>query len=336
MQKLLTFCAFILLLAGCKKESFQDFTDAIPVQNELTQRSAIPDIPIIEHSARPNETDPNITTSTLGNPTQYAYLPAAADLRKDKLFIFIPGTTATPGSYLKIVKAAAKHGYYSFGVAYSNLFPVEFYEGTNPNDETVENILEEYLEGRNTSPRVNVSRANSFENRIIKMILYLDAQYPDENWKRFLTADNQIRWNKLSVAGHSQGSDHAMYMSKDRSVFRAGYLGGPGSFKLNNGQYPTFMQEPGLTPFEKLYGFNHINDAIRPWDEVKPTWEVLGLPGMPNSVDDRMVNGDHKLTTSLAAGGDAHSAIVSDSATPDDVDGKPLYEPVWSYMCFPN
>ncbi|MEP6512647.1 MAG: hypothetical protein ABJA79_02175 [Parafilimonas sp.] len=334
MRKLLFPFIVVFLFAACKKENLSVTGNKI-AKNELNLRVAESNIAILEHKALPSETDPNIHTSTLGNPTQYAYLPVKATLRKDKLFIFIPGTTATPGGYLKIAKAAAQQGYYSFGVAYSNLFPIEFYEGTNPNDNTVENILDEYLEGIDVSPKVNISRANSFENRIIKMILYLDANYPAENWKRFLNANNEICWDKLSVAGHSQGSDHAMYMSKARSVLRAGFFGGPGSFKLNNGQYPTFMQEPGVTPDENLYGFNHTKDLVRQWADVRPTWEVLGLPGMPNSVDDRMVNGAHKLTTSLQSN-DAHSAIVSDSATPNDANGNPLYEPVWDYMCFPR
>ena len=166
------------------------------------------------------------------------------------------------------------------------------------------------------------------------MILWLDANHPTENWKQFLTADNQIIWTKLSVAGHSQGSDHAMYMSKKRNLFRAGFIGGPGSFKLNNGKYPSFITNPGITPVANIYGFNHTKDAVRLWADVQKVWGALNVPGVPNSVDDSNTGGSHRLTTSQPTN-DAHGFVVSDSATPNDGNGNPLFAPVWSYMNFP-
>ena len=101
----------------------------------------------------------------------------------------------------------------------------------NANDSTVENVLNEYLTGENTSTKVNVTKPNSFENRILKMIRYMDSVYPTENWKRFLTASgNDLQWQKFSVGGHSQGSDHAMFMSKKKKFiqgsiyWRAGFI----------------------------------------------------------------------------------------------------------------
>lgn len=332
MKKIFPLFWIALVLFSCKKEAA--YTD-VPANDvsELKSITALPDFPITSHAVQPTATDPNINTQTLGNPVQTAYLPQYAQLRKDKLFIFIPGTFGVPQNYDYLLQAAAQTGYYSFGVAYSNLSAVEFY-AFNPNDKTVENILNEYLTGDNTSGRVNVSRANSFENRIIKMIMYLDSSFVTEGWGRFITPNGNLIWDKISVAGHSQGSDHAMYMSKAHSVARAGFFGGPGSFKLNNGQYPTFMQQPGETPAENLYGFNHTKDAVRRWNDVRQTWEVLSIPGEPNSVDDRRVNGSHRLTTS-APFPDEHSAICTDDASPLDANGKPVYKPVWAYMCFP-
>ncbi len=334
MKVLFTLVMAVVLFASCKKEVADVEVTSSPA-SEL-QAIALPSLtPIVEHDAEPQQTDAAITTQTVGDPLQYAYLPQNAGQRKDVLFVFIPGTFSTPSQYNNVCEAAAQSGYYSFGVAYSNLSPVEFYEGLNPTDSTVEDILEEFLTGNNVSPRVTVTRANSFENRIIKMVSYLDSLYPTENWKRFLTADKQIRWDKVSVAGHSQGSDHAMYMSKARGLYRAGFIGGPGSFLLKNGNYPSFMQVPGLTPYSKLYGFNHIKDPVRKWSDVKVTWQVLGLPGAPNSVDDKTVNGSHQLTTDLNLS-DAHSGTIQDDVTPKDKNGNPLYAPVWQYMNFPK
>lgn len=295
---------------------------------------AIAAIPILEHAALPTDTDPAIQTSTLGDQTQFAYLPNATAARKDRLFIYIPGTWATPILYNDVCKEAAYTGYYSFAVAYSNLTPVEWKIGSNPNDSTAENIFEEFLTGNNASNKVNVSRTNSFENRIIKMIIYLQEHFPAENWKRFLNRDTTLRWEKISVAGHSQGSDHAMYMSKKRSLFRAAFHAGPGSFRLPNGNMPGFITRPGLTPPEKLYGFNHTADFTRVWSDVKLVWAALGIPGLPEDIDDGKPSSAHQLTSSLDIS-DTHSGIIQDELTPRDENGAPLYAPVWRYGSFP-
>ena len=332
MRKIFLVFSCTILFFSCKKEINTNTGKSVNA-NDLSHSLAAP-ISILEHSVRPVDTDPDINGAAPGNSIQYAYIPADATKRKPYLFIFIPGTTASPDNYLKIVRSAAANGYYSFGVSYSDLLPIEFYTGLFPKDKTTENILEEYLTGNNTSGNVNIGKPNGFENRIIKMILWLDANDPAENWKQFLTVDNQIIWEKFSVAGHSQGSDHAMYMSKKRNLFRAGFIGGPGSFKLNNGKYPSFMSNPGITPVANIYGFNHTKDNVRLWSGVRPTWAVLNVPGTPNSIDDKKTDGSHQLTTSLPSG-DPHSYPVSDSATPDDANGNPLFAPVWAYMNFP-
>jgi hypothetical protein len=46
---------------------------------------------VVEHTATPAQTDPDIVTNTLGNTLQFAYLPKDANARKDKLFIFFAG-----------------------------------------------------------------------------------------------------------------------------------------------------------------------------------------------------------------------------------------------------
>lgn len=331
MRKIFILLSITVILFSCKKEI--NTNNVVKADRNDLSVSVAP-VAILAHSARPSDTDSTIDGPAPGNATQYAYLPADASKRKPYLFIFIPGTTASPDGYLKTVQSAASNGYYSFGVAYSDALPIEFYTGLFPNDKTTENILEEYLTGNNTSPNVDIGKPNGFENRITKMILWLNANYPAENWKQFLTADNQIIWEKLSVAGHSQGSDHAMYMSKKRNLFRAGFIGGPGSFKLNNGKYPSFITNPGITPVENIYGLNHTKDLIRQWKDVQKVWQALGVPGTPNSIDDKNTGGSHRLTTSLPTN-DAHSYPVSDYVTPVDNNGKPLYAPVWAYMNYP-
>ena len=328
MRHLLLMMLTFFLLISCKKE----FTNNTSTVNEFSNTAALG--PIISHSVAPNQTDAAITT--INNPLQTAYVQTIASFRKDLLYVFIPGTGGAPTPFGEILSAAADSGYYSFGIAFNGQKPIEELAGDNPDDKTVENILEEYLTGNDVSPKVNVTKANSFENRITKMILYLDSLTPGENWHRFLTNDNRLIWRKVSVAGQSQGSDHAMYMSKKRPLNRASFFAGPGGFRLNNGDYPTFIRTAAITPIEKIYGFAHKNDSTRLWKDVKKTWEILGILGALDNVDKGPLDTTtHKFITSVDVA-IPHVSLASSVQTPKDENGNPIFEPIWSLMGFPD
>lgn len=325
MKAFLIFFILFFALNACKKEGVTPINDG--------------EVKITEYRVLPETTDSQITTNTLGSPLQYAYLAQDANRRRNKLFVFIPGTFANPQVYLKILQTGAQQGYHTIGIAYSNQQTIESF--CNNNQETcIQNVLKEYLEGGNSSPEVTITRSNSFENRIIKFIQYIDKTYPTDNWRQFLTADNQIRWELVSLAGHSQGSGHTMYISKNRNLMRAALFSGPNGYELPNGQYPTWVKTKGVTPNEKVYGFSNKLDAIGPWTKVSAVWAAIGLPGTETNVDNATTfNNSHRLFTTVdlppAAINPEHGSTVADANTPLDSNGKPMFEKVWIYMCFP-
>ncbi len=322
----------VVVLFSCKKEN--DISHI--ARSESTDAASMMLIPIDQRTATPKQTDSRISTSTVGSSLQYAYVPRRNADRQNKLFVFIPGTTAGPDDYKLILQVGARAGYHTLGIAYSNTLPIEFYAVGATTDDAVENILEEYLTGANTSSRVNIGLPNGFENRIIKMLQYLNAQYPSEGWGQYINESGQLRWDKISASGHSQGSDHSMYMSRKRNLLRAGLFAGSGSFLLPNGSYPSFMQGVGTTAPEKVFGFAHLRDDVRLWSGVRPTWASLAIPGAPTSVDSSNYRGANQLTTNISGTSSTHSSMVSDSVTPIQSNGVPLFANVWIYMCFPR
>lgn len=317
------FC-FILLFSSCNKKE----TNLQP-SNEIT-----------EHTAIPTQTDPNITTSTAGNLTQYAYLPKQSNARKDKLFVFLPGTFVGPNVYTKILQVGAEKGYYSMGIAYSNNQTIQSF--CNGNDQScASNIFREYLEGGDFSPAVTINQTNALQNRIAKFILYLQNNYPDENWGRFLNADRSIKWEKISLAGHSQGSGHTLYISKVRNLARASLFSGPNGFKLANGQFPNWIAAVGLTTNDKVFAFSNTLDAIADWAELQTVFAEIKLIGAIQSVDNvTNFNNSHRLFTSIdlapALINPEHGSTVANENTPIDSQGKAKFEAVWQYMCFPD
>jgi hypothetical protein len=252
---------------------------------------------------------------------------------------FLPGTFAGPNIYTKILQTGAENGYYSIGIAYSNNETIQsFCSGNDQN--CVSNVFKEYLEGINHSPQVNISPANSFQNRISKFILYLKTTYPTESWERFLNADNSINWEKVSLAGHSQGSGHTLYISKVRRLARASFFSGPNGFKLANGQFPSWIAEPGQTVNARVFAFSNTLDAIANWTELQSVYTQIGLIGTIQSVDNVTdFKGSHKLYTELdlppALINPEHGSTVANENTPIDGNGKAKFENVWRYVCFP-
>lgn len=332
MIKKWIFPLLAVTLFSCKKESELSAVN----QAETQDAASMMLVPIDQRTATPKQTDNNINTSTLGSSLQYAYVPRNSADRRNKLFVFIPGTTAGPDDYKLILQVGARAGYHTLGIAYSNLFPVEFYAAGATEDGVVENILEEYLTGDNTSSRVSIGQPNGFENRIIKMLQYLNTNYPAEGWGQYINGNNELRWEMISASGHSQGSDHSMYMSRKRNLLRAGLFAGPGSFTLPNGDYPSFMQGAGITQPANVFGLAHIRDEIRLWSGVRPTWASLALPGLPTNVDNNNYRGANQLTTNISGTSSEHSSMVSDSVTPLRSNGVPVFANVWIYMCFPR
>jgi hypothetical protein len=313
----------LLALTGCSKESIVSHSEEV-----------------LERTAKPEQTDPSITTNTSGNTNQFAYLPKETTKRKDKLFIFIPGTFVGPNVYTRILQTGAKYGYYSIGITYSNNQTIQSFCTGNSQD-CISNIFREYLEGIDYSPDVNISSSNSFENRISKFILYLKNNYPDENWGRFLNNDNSIKWEKVSLAGHSQGSGHTLYISKTRNLVRASLFSGPNGFKLSNGQFPNWLTVSGLTTNEKVYCFSNTLDAIAEWGELQIIWNNIGISGNFQNVDNTSsFNSAQKLYTNIdlpsAIINPEHGSTVANDNTPLDNTGIPKFEKVWKYMCFPD
>jgi hypothetical protein len=202
--------------------------------------------------------------------------------------------------------------------------------------------LKEFFKGVDSSQLVNIDRANCHQNRIAKMIQYLQNQNPDENWGQFLTSNGQIRWEMISLAGHSQGSGHAFYISTRVNLLRASFFSGPNGFILANGQYPTWIKSNNGTPLDKMYAFTNTNDNLSKYNLIANTWQNIGLQGTEINVDKSSdFNNSHRLITEIipdqvtGSASPTHGSTTVDVVTPLDVNNKPVFGKVWKYMCFP-
>jgi hypothetical protein len=288
------------------------------------------------HVIRPYQTDPNINTF----PSPHIAYRNPRVPRKNKLFVFLPGTEAKPSGVKHLLKVVADTGIPVIGLSYPNEPSVRSLCQNDP--DCYGRVRHEIVYGVNTSPLVNVDPANSIVGRLTRLLQYLSYQFPEEGWGEFLVNGHQINWSKIILAGHSQGGGHAAYIAKDNMVSRVitfaspfDTISQPGDPRIRPANW---LLRPHVTPSNRYYGFGHINDFTL--DVLVPIWRVQQYPGEPVNVDrsNSWYNYSHQLyTTRPPRTGntyhDAHMSIVLDRATPMDRNGYPIFAPVWRYLC---
>src|SRR6185503_18998227 len=71
----------------------------------------------------------------------------------------------------------------------------------------------EAFDAQGESPLVKIGPHNCILHRLVKLLESLDQQYANEHWGQFLQNGKPV-WNKITVAGHSQGGGHAAFIAK--------------------------------------------------------------------------------------------------------------------------
>jgi hypothetical protein len=287
------------------------------------------DAALVERFIRPVTTDPAIDGGTASH-RHVVYFDDAVP-HPGRLFVFFPGTGGPPQGYKRITKTAAEIGYHAVALAYINDQSINYDICYGVPDPTCEETARlEIIEGFDYSPLIAVSRANSIENRLIKLLQYLHQEYPAEAWDAFLDGET-IRWELMAFAGHSQGGGHAAMLGKIHSVYRVGMF--------SSTEPAAWTLEPLVTPSDRFFGFAHtLEDSF---NGITRSWANLGVPGVLTSVDTvpPPCGGSHRLQTTAvpADGGNYHGCVVVDPYTPLQADGvTPLFRDVWIYMIGPD
>lgn len=276
----------------------------------------------------PLATDPQITGWTANHAVAYSTdLPPAQ--RQGKLCLFLHGLGGTGAGAQELLRTAARAGYHAVGLTYANDWaPITLCSNDSA---CAERVRREIVEGVDHSPLITVTRPNSVENRLLRLLDTLQSLHPDENWAQFKNAD-QIRWDRVALWGHSQGGGNASIIAKDHVVDRLctsapAADGGPGA--------PAVWWASHSTPASATFGFCHAQDQLIAKTTFWTAWGMAAFgPARDVATTAAPYGATHMLSTSLAPAiaGQFHNSVVIDNVTPRNSDGTPAYLPVWQYM----
>lgn len=283
----------------------------------------------------PQTTDPNINTN-LNN--HYVSINRGVT-PKGQLVVFFPGTGGVGANQREFNHTAADLGFHAVNLTYPNDEPVNgLCGGSNFDLDCYGNVRLEIKDGTNRSSLVNVNRANSIENRLIKLLIYLQNQAPNDDWAQFLVNNSEINWSRVIVAGHSQGGGHAGIIGRYHSVVRVLMFSAMDFSGIRNAP-ANWIALPETTPnassVEKFWGFSHQRDESINFTQLSTrVWPAYGMPqfGQIVNVDQNVppFGNTHSLSTDTECG-NFHGCVVVDARLVY-VDGVPVFKPVWEYL----
>jgi hypothetical protein len=262
---------------------------------------------------------------------------------KNQLFLFFPGTGGTPFFQQQLNNTAAELGFHVISLNYPNDQAVngDLCVGASADLDCYAKVRLEIKDGVDRTPQISITRANSIENRLIKLLVYLRARFPDDGWGQYLTNENTIKWSSIVVSGHSQGGGHAGIIGRYHLVARVVMFAAmdySGRERKPANWIAVPASTPNATPEERFYGFSHqrdeeVNFAILS-GQVWPAYGMNAFGPVVNVESDAPPYGNtHSLTSNLDTPTDNyHGSVAVDRNLALQADGTPVYKPVWEYL----
>src|SRR2546422_2301947 len=271
-----------LTLAGCQDATAPpDATGPLntkPMMSHTTGEQA----PLVVRTIAPQLTDPAIDRALANH---YVWLDTAAR-SNHKLFLFLPSGRSAPDTFQLVGQEAARLGYHVISLMYQNdlilvaLCGAAAARSAADGSACYESARLDIVDGGDRSSSIpelvqagfDISVPNGIDNRLTKLLLYLDAQFPDEGWSRFLER-GQLKWSRIAVGGHSQGGGEAAMIAKIRLVPRVVMFSSVPD-TVPAGQAPAWISSH-KTPSHRYFALAHDCDQF--FRSIVASWDSLGM-----------------------------------------------------------
>jgi len=169
-------------------------------------------------------------------------------------------------------------------------------------------------------------RKDGSTNRFQKLLVFLAIHDPQGGWDEFLQDKNPV-WNRIIIAGHSQGSGHAAYLGKMFKADRVLIFSGPQDYFDDLEKPAPWLGGDSATPPSHFFAFLSRND---PYNVVHQETNCLLLMHLakPETLTVKpgdVIQGNYQILINDFPQKGAHGATIS-----------PQFTNVWQYMVTEN
>lgn len=255
-------------------------------------------------------------------------------LSSPHLWIFLCGSYGKPQRQVSIIEHIASMGHWVINLRYPNDWTIGGLSRRSAHLHAHEALRLQILDGRARSGLLDLPPQDCILNRLQKLLIWLAWRHPEQGWSAFLNGD-EPQWDRIAVAGHSQGGGHAAIMGKQLPLERVVMLSAPADCVDGDEAPAPWLSRSGATPPENYFGFAHLRDhAI---GRITLAWEALGLAafGPVTKVDtcSPPFRNSHRLVTDHeTTGGRHHGSVAADRFIPRLSDHTPIFHEAWSFL----
>lgn len=277
-------------------------------------------------------TDPNIPWESKNHWVYYnSTCPP-----ENKLLVYLTGSFGSPKGDTLLPHYAASNGFHAVSIKHPNSFTVGNICNSDTDSTCFGKVRYEQFFGIDTSSHITIDTSNCISNRIIKLIQYLDSNYPSDNWGQYLVGNN-LDWGKVVLAGHSQGGGHAAFIAKHKPVDRVIMFSSVVDYSTLYNQPAPWISSSGVTSGSKYFSFINTNDEISDINIIINNWVTFGMGTMTDTTNykvgcnynsSQMIYTDILVTGTLAN----HGSVIVQGTVPLNTSGIPIFQNVWSYL----
>jgi pimeloyl-ACP methyl ester carboxylesterase len=284
------------------------------------------------------------TTAAAGSRVTYVVTPQETDSRIGRfnephlvlfdrsaapsapLLVFLPGSGGAASNVSDFLELAVGQGYRVVGLSYNNLPAVVAVCARDPDPACSGKVRHKRIFGDDVTARIDDRPEESVVNRLAKLLSALERDHPSEEWGRYLE-DGLPRWERIAIAGHSQGAGMAAYIAQRRPVTRVIAFSSPADhYGRDRRLAPWIADGAGATPPERWFGAYHEKEAGAAL--LARAYAALQVPKAHVRV--------LALEPARASGNDPyHGSIVGNAACPRAADGSAAYSDDWRFLLGP-
>ena len=172
-----------------------------------------------------------------------------------ELVVYLPGTNGTPEGAALLLATVAHQGYRVIGLMYDDDPSVVLACPQTPNPSCSGDFREKRIFGDGAATVIDNPVNEAIVTRLVKLIRYLEQQYPADKWAAYLGADGQPDWSRIVVAGLSQGAGMAAYIAQRKPVARVVLFSSPWDFqgKISAMKLAPWISGPSVTPPQRWF-----------------------------------------------------------------------------------